>query len=55
MAEGGTARKEISCEWRQAGRSRRGEAGLSEESKPKGAKGQEIMWEEAERRGRLPE
>jgi hypothetical protein len=35
MAERGAARKKIPCEWEKAGRSRRGEAGLSEERKPK--------------------
>ena len=53
-AERGTAREKFPCEWMKAGRSRRGEAGLSEERKPKEAEGQETMREEAERCGRLP-
>ena len=41
--ERGAARKKIPCERRKAGESRRGEAGLSEERKPKRAEGHEIM------------
>jgi hypothetical protein len=50
-----TARKKIPCEWRKAGESRRAEAGLSEERKPKRAERQKIMMEEVGRCERLPE